>query len=344
MWRPTRARRPGKGVLAALPTGRVAAIVTADNKGQRCHAQNRRFHPPRTRRVPGHGGDPRPRLGAGPGEEDPARRRRHDTKLTGNAAALPTGAGGPRSRPSAHRRRRRGVHLRRRRLRQLLLPRPDPDGTAPDCVDDTDPDKRLVTAGTDRFATNRVTALAVNDEKYVGVNAVPHEGLVNKFPFDVEQKTYPFWDGIVDRAVETTFQGEEEIDGLAVYKFSYSVADEPAEISEGISGLYSMNKTMWIDKATGSIIDESDKQVRKLDDGTPVLDLDISFTDETVAANVKDAKANNSQLSLVAKAPWVLGLLGLLAGAGGAFLLLAGRRDDVSETPSTDGRRARVNG
>ena len=267
-----------------------------------------------------------------------------DTRLTGSAAALPTGGGGPvkyLSRTVADGAASSSDVVVFDNFTCLVS---DPDGTAPDCVDDTDPDKRLVSAGTDRFATDRVTALAVNDEKYVGVNAVPHEGLVNKFPFDVEQKTYPFWDGIVDRAVETTFQGEEEIDGLAVYKFSYSVTDEPAEISEGISGLYSMNKTMWIDKATGSIIDESDKQVRKLDDGTPVLDLDISFTDETVAANVKDAKANNSQLSLVAKAPWVLGLLGLLAGAGGAFLLLAGRRDDVSETPSTDGRRARVNG
>ena len=267
-----------------------------------------------------------------------------DTRLTGSAAALPTGGGGPvkyLSRTVADGAASSSDVVVFDNFTCLVS---DPDGTAPDCVDDTDPDKRLVSAGTDRFATDRVTALAVNDEKYVGVNAVPHEGLVNKFPFDVEQKTYPFWDGIVDRAVETTFQGEEEIDGLAVYKFSYSVADEPAEISEGISGLYSMNKTMWIDKATGSIIDESDKQVRKLDDGTPVLDLDISFTDETVAANVKDAKANNSQLSLVAKAPWVLGLLGLLAGAGGAFLLLAGRRDDVSETPSTDGRRARVSG
>jgi hypothetical protein len=267
-----------------------------------------------------------------------------DTRLTGSAAALPTGGGGPvkyLSRTVADGAASSSDVVVFDNFTCLVS---DPDGTAPDCVDDTDPDKRLVSAGTDRFATDRVTALAVNDEKYVGVNAVPHEGLVNKFPFDVEQKTYPFWDGIVDRAVETTFQGEEEIDGLAVYKFSYSVADEPAEISEGISGLYSMNKTMWIDKGTGSIIDESDKQVRKLDDGTPVLDLDISFTDETVAANVKDAKANNSQLSLVAKAPWVLGLLGLLAGAGGAFLLLAGRRDDVSETPSTDGRRAHVNG
>ena len=45
-----------------------------------------------------------------------------------------------------------------------------------------------------------------------------------------------------------------------------------------------------------------------------MLDLELSFTDDTVATNVEDAKANNSQLSLVATAPIVLGVLGLLAG------------------------------
>lgn len=267
-----------------------------------------------------------------------------NTRLTGTAAALPTGGGGP-----------------VKYLSRTVVDGPassddvvvfdnftclvsDPDGTAPDCVDDTDPDKRLVSAGTDRFATDRVTAVAVNDEKYVGAGAEPHDGLINKFPFDVEQKTYPFWDGIVGRAIDTTFQGEETIDGLAVYKFNYALVDEPAEISDGISGLYSMDKTMWVDKGTGSIIDETDKQVRKLDDGTAVLDLDISFTDETVAANVKDAKANNSQLALVAKAPLVLGILGLLALVGGGFLAFAGRASggDGGQAPPAATRRERA--
>ena len=262
-----------------------------------------------------------------------------DTRLTGTAAALPTGAGGPvkyLSRTVADGTASSSEVVVFDNFTCLVS---DPDGTAPDCVDDTDPDKRLVSAGTDRFATDRVTALAVNDEKYVGPAAEPHEGLVNKFPFDVEQKTYPFWDGIVGRAVDATFQGEEEIDGLPVYKFNLSIVDEPAEISEGISGLYSLDKTMWIDKGTGSIIDETDKQVRKLDNGTTVLDLDISFTDETVAANVKDAKANNSQLSLVATAPAVLGVLGLVALLAGGFLAFAGRRDDEGR-PADSGTRA----
>jgi hypothetical protein len=266
------------------------------------------------------------------------------TRATGNASVLPTGAG------SAVKGVQRSVADGTASTSDVVVFDTfscliqNADGTAPDCVDDTDPGKRLVTASTDHFATNRVTALAVNDEKYVGVNAVPHEGLVNKFPFDVEQKTYPFWDGIVGRAVDATFQGAEDVDGLPTYKFQVLLTDEPAEISEGISGTYSEDKMMWVDQGTGSIIDQTEKQVRKLDSGTPVLDLDLSLSDETVAANVKDAKANNSQLSLVASAPLVLGILGLLAAAGGAFLAFAGRRDDESETSSAENRRTRVNG
>ena len=262
------------------------------------------------------------------------------TRLSGTAAVLPTGAG------SAVKAVRRSVADGEASDDQVIVFDTfsclitDPDGTAPDCVDDTDPDKRLVTAGTDRFATDRVTATAVNEERYVGVGAEPHDGLINKFPFDVQQETYPFWDGLVGRAVNAEFQGEEDIDGLRTYKFQVSLVDEPAEISNGVSGLYSTEKTMWIDQGTGSIIDQSEAQVRKLDDGTTVLDVELSFTDETVAESVEEAKANNSQLNLVARAPIVLGILGVLALAGGLFLTLAGRSGTTTAPPSAGGTRS----
>jgi hypothetical protein len=206
----------------------------------------------------------------------------------------------------------------------------DPNGDAPDCVDDTDPDKRLVTATTDRFATDRRTGLAVNDEKYIG-DAKPHEGLVNKFPFGVEKKTYPFWDGILGRAVDATFEGEEKVDGWNTYKFVIDVADEPAEISKGIQGSYSSLKTMYIDPRTGAIQKQTEQQKRVLDNGTTVLDLDFGFTDETVAANIKDAKANDSKLGLIDKLPLIAGLLGLVSAAVGFFLWNGARRADGGE-------------
>ena len=99
----------------------------------------------------------------------------------------------------------------------------DPDGNAPDCVSADDPDNRLISAGTEVFATDRVTALAVNDFENLPADAEPREGLINKWPFDVEQKTYPYWDGLIGQPVDAVFQSTEDIDGLETYKFLVKV-------------------------------------------------------------------------------------------------------------------------
>ena len=86
------------------------------------------------------------------------------------------------------------------------------DGDVPDCVDGNDP--RLITASTDVFATSRVTGLAVNDSKYLPADAVKHEGLVNKWPFDAKKKSYPYWDGTVGEALTARYDRTAKVDGL----------------------------------------------------------------------------------------------------------------------------------
>ena len=198
----------------------------------------------------------------------------------------------------------------------------DPDGQAPDCVSADDPDNRLVSAGTEVFATDRHTALAVNDFANLPADAEPREGLINKWPFDVEQKTYPYWDGLIGQPVDAVFQGTEDIDGLETYKFLVSVKDGDIEITDGVPGKYSSEKTIWVDPATGSIIDQSESQTRvQADNNQTLLQLDFSFTDATVAANVEDAKANGAKLQLLTRTvPLIGGIVGLLALIGGLVL------------------------
>jgi len=260
------------------------------------------------------------------------------TRLSGEATALPSGDGAPvkaLSHTVADGAKSDGDVVVFDTFTCLIT---DPDGNAPDCVDDTNTGEgtKLVTASTDRFATNRKTGMAVNDQKYIG-DATPHEGLVNKFPFGVEKKTYPFWDGLLGRAVDASFEGEEKVNGWNTYKFVVDVVDEPAEISNGIQGQYSSLKTMWIDPRTGAIQKQTEEQKRVLESGTTVLDLDFGFTDETVAANIKDAKANDSKLGLVEKLPLIAGLLALLSAAVG-FFLWNGARDNGSESDVRTGR------
>ncbi|HQY95680.1 MAG TPA: DUF3068 domain-containing protein [Phycicoccus sp.] len=196
-------------------------------------------------------------------------------------------------------------------------------GDVPSCVEASD--DRLVTASSDSFATDRKTGLAVNDPKYVN-DGVTREGLVNKWPFDVEQRTYPYWDGVLDQAVDATFAGEEELEGLNTYKFHVDVPATTAEIAKGVKGTYSTDKMIWVDPTTGSILKQTEHQKRALPDGSTVADLKLAFTPEQVSQSVSDAKSNGSRLSLIGNAPWLLGLLGLLALVGGAIALLGARR------------------
>lgn len=69
----------------------------------------------------------------------------------------------------------------------LVVDEGDPTG----CVDEDDPQGRLISAETDVFATDRHTGMTVNDDEYLPADATPQEGLQNKWPFGAEKKTYP---------------------------------------------------------------------------------------------------------------------------------------------------------
>jgi Protein of unknown function (DUF3068). len=212
----------------------------------------------------------------------------------------------------------------------------NPDGNAPDCVSADDPQERLISASTTHFATDRVTALAVNDARYLPADATAVEGLVNKFPFDVEQKDYPFWDGLTGQAVPAVFSGEEDLDGVHVYRFVVNVVDGDITIGSD-PGKYTTEKTMWVDATTGSILKQTEHQIRKMAaTGQTVLDLDFGFTPETVANNVADAKDNGSRLTLLTQTVPLVGII------GGVLLLVVGFLlfpRDIPERPVGERRR-----
>ena len=266
-----------------------------------------------------------------------------DTKtyLTGEAAAVPIGDPGPVqyfSHTVTNPGKSDGNHVVFSTFTCLAKVTEEP---APDCVDAKDPDKRLVNAGTDTFVTDRKTALALSPDqtkKVLGDDAEPHEGLVNKFPFGTEKKTYPFWDGVLQRSIDANFEGVEDLDGVEVYKFTTSAVDEPAEIAEGIQGLYTTEGQMWVDPVTGSMLKQAQHQVRKLD-GKAMLDVNLVYTDETIKANVDDAKENASKLSMLSTLPWILLPLGLILLVLGLFLIRSGRPQPARA--ETDRARAR---
>lgn len=195
---------------------------------------------------------------------------------------------------------------------------------APDCVDGDD--ERLVSASTDVFATDRVTALAVNDTDYLPADATPHEGLMNKWPFDAEKTTYPYWDGTAGQAIDAVYDRTETLAGIECYIYKASISDAPIKIGD-LDGTYDNNVEIWVEPKTGAIQQQTQDQQRYLADGTQVLDLKIGFTDEQIQLDADDAETNMRTLALLTVwmpiVGFVGGALGVLAGLA---LLLSARR------------------
>jgi len=162
-----------------------------------------------------------------------------------------------------------------------------------------------------------VTAQGVDDAN-LPTDAVVHSGLINKFPFDVAKKDYPYWDGLLGKTTPMEYQGEQTIDGLKTYKFVATVKDAQADVIEGTSGTYSNVTTVNVDPKTGAIVNGAQDQQRYLADGTQILDINIAWTKGTISDAVDEAKTNGSALTLL------LTIVPLVGFIGGALALLVG--------------------
>lgn len=196
------------------------------------------------------------------------------------------------------------------------------EGQEPRCIEDADSD-RLITVSEDVFVTDRTTALAVDSE----LDPLNHEGLIKKWPFDAEQRTYPYWDGVTGQAVDAVFDRVEDINGLETYVYVVEIDEAPIEITEGTPGTYTDRKEISVEPRTGSIINQVETQQRALDNGDLVLDIQAGFTEDEIAGNVSETRDNISTLNLVLR---VVPLVGLVLGIPllliGLVLILRGRR------------------
>ncbi len=192
------------------------------------------------------------------------------------------------------------------------------EGEIDECVSASDPEERLISASTDNFATDRRDGMAVDDPKYLPPSAEDKEGLINKWPFEAEKKTYQYWDGFAGQAVDATYDRTETVDGLETYVYKIVVSDVPIEITDGVQGTYSTDREIWIDPTTGAIVNQFETQERLDTDGNTFLALDYGFTDEQVADNAETSKTNASSLNLVTNTVpligWIVGIPALLIG------------------------------
>jgi hypothetical protein len=203
----------------------------------------------------------------------------------------------------------------------------------------------------ERMALDATSAEAVNCcGEYVSDvqgerRSVRHRGLLVKFPFLTEKKTYDWWDGTFEKPVPIKYKSTTTVQGVRVYKFEQSIPptkvgtqDTPKSLL-GLGGsgnvtadsMYSNTRTLWVEPNTGVVIKRQEAQDNTLDYGG---ESKITTTKVTTGFDAKTVKKNADKYGteghllylLRSVAPWVslgLGVICLVVG-----LLLGRRRTD----------------
>jgi hypothetical protein len=208
-----------------------------------------------------------------------------------------------------------------------------------------DSEGNVLSRSVDRAAFDAYTSESVNccgeyTETDEGERTeVEHQGLVFKFPFQTEKKTYDFWDSTLGETVPIEYTGEDEVDGISTYKFEQTIdpvvtdtVELPASLlgEEGEENLeaertYSNHRTMWVEPITGAVLNREDQQLSTLRyDGTDrvtLTDADVSYTQESIEETADTVRTKAVLLNVLNPIIPIGGLiLGLICHALGIFL------------------------
>jgi len=202
---------------------------------------------------------------------------------------------------------------------------------------------------------NRKTAESTNccgDYKSVGdltdpakVQPIDHKGLFFKFPFNVQKKTYQWWDGDLGKATDIEFVREEKLEGVTTYVFRQTIPKAETtqrDVPKALFGdtatgdvtatvNYGNIRTLWIEPNTGVLIKGQEEVEKSLTtDQYPELFTTkgtIGYSDATVKKNAEDWGSKGSLLGLINGPLTAIGIvLGLLFIALGLFLTFGGSR------------------
>lgn len=240
-------------------------------------------------------------------------------------------------------------------------------------------DTGLLSATLDRVTLDRVSSMPTNDP--VGTirtsndkpaEDVSRDGLQYKFPFNTEQKSYPYFDLNARATKDIDFVEEAEINGLKVYHFQQTI--DPVDLSKvvnsptnklslpadtwGVEGgatpitmtrWYTNVRDLWVEPKTGVIVKGQEQLHQyygrsKTSVDVDVLNVTLPFDEATVEYQAQQARDGMDKLSLFGRTvPIIAAVLGVIALIAGIFLGLRGGKgrppvrtaqDDPQHTPA----------
>ncbi|MET7735906.1 DUF3068 domain-containing protein [Streptomyces sp. NPDC005402] len=181
-----------------------------------------------------------------------------------------------------------------------------------------------------------------------------------KFPFDVQRRSYQWWDNSLGSTVTLRYQGTKKVQGYTGYRFTGTVApakvgtrlvpgtivDEPGRPQVLAEEWYSNHGIeLVVDQRTGRVVYAQVGPKRTLrapgakKDAVVLLDSrKIAFTTATQKDAVRLAERDSGQLRAVGETlPIGAAVAGFVLAAVGGVLVVRGRRrpesTDMSDTP-----------
>jgi hypothetical protein len=208
-------------------------------------------------------------------------------------------------------------------------------GDPADCLTKADP--RMISVSKLNYASDRHTAMAIDDPRYV-TNDPPVQGLTNKWPFYPKNISYPVWDDTSKQATPAQYTGDVTVQGLKCKQYHQVITGAQIDLGNQIMADYSLDEVYTIDAVTGKIINQQLHDKRTLvDGGATALDLTVQYTPDTIKDNVDYAKSSGRQLELVTKTLPVVGLVvGLVCLAIGIALLVRATRSNRRTRDTAD--------
>ncbi|MCX2922866.1 DUF3068 domain-containing protein [Streptomyces sp. NEAU-W12] len=172
-----------------------------------------------------------------------------------------------------------------------------------------------------------------------------------KFPFDVQKRSYQWWDNTLGDTVVMRYRGTEEVQGHTGYRFTASVpatrtgtrlvpgalVDEPDRPQVLAEEWYSNHGLeLVVDQATGRVIYAQTGPRRTLrapggdEDAAVLLDAEkLSFTTGTQKEAVRQARRDSGQLRLVGETvPVGAAVAGSVLAVAGGVLVARGRKEE----------------
>ncbi|MFJ9667493.1 DUF3068 domain-containing protein [Streptomyces sp. NPDC101219] len=182
-----------------------------------------------------------------------------------------------------------------------------------------------------------------------------------KFPFDVQKRSYQWWDNTLGDTVVLTYRGTKKVQGYTGYRFTGSVpptkagtrlvpgsiVDRPGRPQVLAEEWYANHGVeLVVDQRTGRVIYAQTGPKRTLrapgadTDAAVLLDADkISFTTATQREAVRQAKRDSGQLRMVGETlPLVAVVAGSVLALAGGLLVARGRKEEdrPDSTGTTD--------